>query len=81
MQCIGKMPVHFISLGGSQKRPLSEFWKVGESLGFLRVAKGRDPCRAQSFRQGKPPSARYGGHVVEPGIMQPSAGHADARSH
>jgi len=33
-----------------------------------------DPCRTQSLRQGKPPSARYGGRAEVSGIMQPSDG-------
>jgi hypothetical protein len=45
-----------------KNRSRSMCWKVTESLRFLGVAKGRDPCRTQSLRQGKPPSARYGGH-------------------
>ena len=48
---------------------------VLENSGELEVSgggEGRDPCRTQSLRQDKPPSAMYVGRQKVSGIMQPS---------
>ena len=67
MQSIGKTPAIFSLLGSSQKRLFSTCRKVRGELALFWVAKGREPCQTQSFRQGKPPSARYGGHGSDGG--------------